>query len=213
MNINKIKHKSMFGRVTPLGRPRSICRSDVDFRFLKFWVEKAKWPWRSRSITLIFNASCGNPKMHIWCKFDNFSSNPLKLSRQVEFLWENGLNDLQGQGQWPQFAIPVESIPGYMFGTNLVNVSKIHNKLSRGQTEFPKIVSQNGQNDLEGQDRWLPFSIPTQSITGCMLSANLRILAQICDNLSCRHVKVYGRTDGWTDAGNDNALSTWKAKG
>ena len=40
------------------------------------WVEMAKWPWRSRSMPTIFNTSCKNPKMHIWCKFGDSSSNP-----------------------------------------------------------------------------------------------------------------------------------------
>ena len=33
------------------------------------------------------------------------------------------------------------------------------------------------------------------------------------DELSCGQAKVYGRTDGRTDAGNDNTHSAWKVKG
>ena len=29
----------------------------------------AEWPWRSRSITPIFNTSHAYPRMHLWCKF------------------------------------------------------------------------------------------------------------------------------------------------
>ena len=47
------------------------------------WVEMAKWPWRSRSMPPIFNISCENPKMHIWCKFGDSSSNPLKVIAQT----------------------------------------------------------------------------------------------------------------------------------
>ena len=87
----------------------------------------------------------------------------------------------------------------------------------RGQAEFPIIVSKNGQNDLEGQCRWSPFSIPADSIPGCMFRANLVIPAQTYDQLLCRQGKVYGQTDGWTDgqtdAGNDNTPSAWKTKG
>ena len=46
-------------------------------------------------------------------------------------------------------------------------------------SKFPKILSKNGQNDLEGQGHWLPFSIPAVKITACMFSANLVIVAQI----------------------------------
>ena len=151
----------------------------------------AKWPWRSKPMTSIFNNSRENPKMHIWCKFGDSSSYPLhcdELSRgQAEFLkilCQNGQNYLDGQGQWPLFSIPGENIPGSMFGTNLVILAQICDELSRGQAGFPTILSQNGQNDLEGQDQWSPFSMPAESITGCMFGANLVILALICDELS-----------------------------
>ena len=45
-----------------------------------------------------------------------------------------------------------------------------------------------------------------------MFGANLVIPAQICEELSCRQSKVYGRTEGRrTDGGNDNTPSAWKA--
>ena len=108
-------------------------------------------------------------------------------------------NDLEDQGQCLPFSIPAESIPGYMFGANLVILAQIYEELSCGQTKFPRILSQNGQNDLEGQGQWPPFSIPTESIPWCMFGANLVISAQICDDLSCGQGKVYGRMDGRTD--------------
>ena len=86
-----------------------------------------------------------------------------------------------------------------MFGTNLVIATQIHYKLSRGQNEFPRILNQNGKNDLEGQGQWPLFSIPTPTIPGCMSGANFVILTQICDELACRQGKVYGWTDRWTD--------------
>ena len=149
--------------------------------------------------------------------------------RQATFpriLSQNGQNDLEDQGQCPPFSIPAESITGCMFGANLVILSQIYDELSRGQAEFPTISSQNGQNDLEGQGQWPPFSIPAESIPRCMFGANLVILDQICDELSCGQVKFTdgrtdARTDGrtdWqtgrrTDAGNDNTPLAWKAKG
>ena len=104
-----------------------------------------------------------------------------------------------------------------MFAANLVILAQTRDELSRGQAEFPRILSQKGQNDLDGQ--WPLFSIPAESILWCMVGENLVIPAQICDELSCG--KVYGQTDGRTDgrtdrrtdAGNDKTHSAWKAKG
>ena len=79
--------------------------------------------------------------------------------------------------------------PECMFGANLVIVAQIYESLLHGQAAFPRILSQNGQNDLEGQGQWPPFSIPAASITGCMFGANLVILAQIYDELSCGQAK------------------------
>ena len=85
--------------------------------------------------------------------------------------------------------VPVHSVPGCNFRANLVILAQICDKLSSGQAKFPRILSQNGQNDLEGQGQWLPFSIPAESITGCMFGTNLVVLAQVCDELLCRQAK------------------------
>ena len=123
-----------------------------------------------------------------------------KLSHgQAEFptsLSQNGQNDPEGQGQWPPFSIPAERIPWCMFGVNLVILAQIYDVLLRGQAKIPRILSQNGQNDFEGQGQWPLFSIPTKSVLWCMFSANLVIPAQICDELSRGQGKVYGQTDG-----------------
>ena len=142
----------------------------------------------------IFNTNCENPKMHIWCKFGDSSSNPLKVITRTG---RNSSNS-ESKWQWPLFSIPAESIPGCMFGANLVILAHIYDEISCGQAEFPRILRQNGQNDLEGQGQWPLFSIPTESIPRCMFGANLVIPAQICDELSCGQGKVYGRTDGQT---------------
>ena len=125
---------------------------------------------------------------------------------QAEFpriLSQNVQNDLEGQGQWPSFSIPTESFPGCKFGENLVILAKIYDELSCIQADFPRILSQNGQNDLEGQGQWPLFSIPTVSIPWCKFGAKLVIPAQICDELSCGQGKVYGRTDRRTDRQTD----------
>ena len=100
-----------------------------------------------------------------------------------------------------------------MFVAKLVILAQIYEELSRIQAEFPRILSQKGQNDLECQGQWPPFFIPDESIAGCMFGANLVIPAQICDELSCGQGKICGQTDGRTDAGKDNTPSAWKAKG
>ena len=106
------------------------------------------------------------------------------LHGQTEFprtLSHIGQNDLEGQGQWPSFSIPAESIPWCMLGANLSILAQISDELSCGQAEFPTILRQNGQNDLEGQGQWPPFSIPAEAIPGCMFGAYLAILAHICE--------------------------------
>ena len=148
----------------------------------------AKWPWRPRSMPPIFNNSCENPKMHIWCKFSSW--NPLKVI-MAKMTLTIKVNDLHFQYQL--------SIPECMFGANLVILAQLYDELLCGQAEFPRTLSQNGQNDLEGQGQWPLFSIPTESIPCCMFGANLVIPAQICEELSCRQSKVYGQTDGPMD--------------
>ena len=101
-----------------------------------------------------------------------------------------------------------------IFNTSREILDQTHYKLLRGQTKFPRILSQNGQSSLEGQGQWPPFSITLAgSVPGCICGANLVITAQISNELSCGQNKVHGQTDGQTDAGNDNTTSAWKDKG
>ena len=97
------------------------------------------------------------------------------------------------------FSTPDEKIPRCILGANLVILVQIHYKISSGQAKFPRILSQNGQTDLENQSQWPLYSIPVESIPRCMVGANLVIPAQICDELSCEQARVYGQTDGRTD--------------
>ena len=69
-------------------------------------------------------------------------------------------------------------------------------RVINGQAEFSRILSQNGQNDLEDQGQWLLFSIPIESIPWYMFGTNLVIPDQICNELSCGQGKVYGQTEG-----------------
>ena len=124
--------------------------------------------------------------MHIWCNLVIPVTS--YFHGQAEFpriLSQNGQHDLENQGQWPLFSIPAQSIPGCMFGANLVILAQIWEDLLSGQIKFPKILSQNSQNDLEGQGQWPLFSLPDKSIPRCMFGANLVIPSQICDKLWC----------------------------
>ena len=148
-----------------------------------------KWHWRSSSMTSIFNTICENPKMHIWCKFGDSSSNTLQVIARTSQIFQNSKSKWT---KWPwrlRTMIPI-------FNTSSANL-RMHvlcklwwfyltsvGVLSYGQAEFPRILSQNGQNDLEDQGQWLPFSIPPESIPRCTFGANLVISAQICDELS-----------------------------
>ena len=69
--------RACMGCITPLRRPRSMYKNAV------YWVEMAKWPWKSRSMTSIFNNIWENPRMHIWCKFGDSSSNLLQFIAQT----------------------------------------------------------------------------------------------------------------------------------
>ena len=153
----------------------------------------AKSPWRSRSMTPFSIPAERIPKCILGANLVILAQIHYRLScRQAKLPRipsQNGQNDLEGQSQWPPFSIPAGSIPGCMFGANLVILTQICDELLYGQSEFPRTLSQNGQIDLEGQSQWPPFSIPTKSIPGCMLGANLVILAQICDELSCGQAK------------------------
>ena len=60
-----------------------------------------------------------------------------------------------------------------MFGAKLVMSAQICAELSQGQAKFPRILSQNDQNDLEGQGQWPPFLIAAESIPWYMCGENL----------------------------------------
>ena len=84
---------------------------------------------------------------------DELSHGQAKFPR---ILSQNGQNDLEGQGQWPTYIF--NTIQEYPRMQILVILAQIYDELSCGQAEFPINLSQNGQNDLEGQGQW-PTSI------------------------------------------------------
>ena len=56
-------------------------------------------------------------------------------------------DDIEGQGQWPSFSIPVGRIPRCIFGANLVILAQIYYKLSHGQGKIPRSRNSLGKKD------------------------------------------------------------------
>ena len=57
-----------------------------------------------------------------------------------------------------------------MFGANLVILAQIYDELLRGQARFPRILSQNDQNNLEGQGQRPHFQYqPRVSEDACLV--------------------------------------------
>ena len=99
----------------------------------------------------------------------------------MQFLQSKRWPNLAGQGQWPPFSIPPDWIIRCTFGANLVVLAQMYYKESGRQAKFPRILC---RNDHDSQDQWPSFSIPAESIPGCILGATLVILAQIYEKLS-----------------------------
>ena len=131
-----------------------------------------------------------NLKMHIWWKFDYSSSNPFQvIVRTSQISWNS-------QPKWPKWPRSSRSMTPIFHTRQEYTMMHIRCNLGilvtsyfRGQAEFPRILSQNGQHDLKNQGQWPLFSIPAKSIPGCMFCANLVVLAQICEDLLSRQIK------------------------
>ena len=120
-----------------------------------------------------------------------------KFSR---ILSQNVQNDLEDQGLWPLFSLPAESNPGCMFGATLVILAQICDELSCGQAEFPRILSQNGQNDLEGQGQWSYFQYQSRvSLDACLMQIwwfQLKSVTSYClDKVKFTDRRTDGRSD------------------
>ena len=128
------------GRVTPLGRPKSVYKNDVERRFLQFQMAKLNDPHllsmqAERIPRCIFGAN-----LLIFAQIHyNLSRRQAKFPR---LLSHSGQKNLEDQGQWPPLQIPPDSIPGCMFGANLVIPAHICDELSYRKLEFPGRLSQ-----------------------------------------------------------------------
>ena len=84
----------------------SFCVDKPDF--LEFW---SKWPWRLMSMTPIFNTRQDYPRMRVWCKFGDFGTNLWWAIVRITLISNNSWSKWpKGQGQWPPFSVPAESI-------------------------------------------------------------------------------------------------------
>ena len=102
--------------------------------------------------------------------------------------------------QWPPFSIQAESIPGCIFGANLLMLAQICEELSCGQAKFPRILSQNGQNDLEGQGHLPPFQYQMRVSQDACLVQIWWFQLKFMTSYYADKIKFMDRqTDGWTD--------------
>ena len=107
----------------------------------------------------------------IWC----FSSKSMTRfcadkSNCLEFWIKMAKMNLEGRGQWPTFSTPAESIPWCMFGATMWILVQIYDELSHGQAKIPRILSENGQNDLKDQGQWPFFQYqPRVSHDACLI--------------------------------------------
>ena len=106
-------------------------------------------------------------------------------------------NDLGGQGQRLIFNTSQENRKMHIW-CKLV-LALIHYKLSHRQAKFPKILRQNGQNDIEGHGKWTSFSII--QIWWSQLKS---VVSYNADNIKFMDIDLHRRTD----TGNDNTQVT-----
>ena len=146
----RVINKSTFGTCTTHW-PAWISVQEV--RWMPFFSRMAKWPWRSRSMPPIINTNWENPKMHIWCKFGDSSSNPLQVIARTSQISYNS------KSKWPKWRWRSRSMAAIFnpsreyhrmhVWSNLVILFQSHDEFPRGQIEFPRIFSQNGQMTLK----------------------------------------------------------------
>ena len=127
-------NKSTLGHVKALGWPWQEHKSDIECHFLELSVEMAIWHWMSRSMTIVFNTSPENLKMHIWHKFGDCSANPLQITVPTRRISWNSESQCP---KWPWrsrsmtlILIRADAIPGCTFGANSMSPSRICEEFS-----------------------------------------------------------------------------------
>ena len=113
------KIRACLGHVAPLGRPKSVYKSNIEYSFLSR---------NDGQMTLKVKFNYPHFQYQLRESQDAYLVIPAQIhykKKKKKILSQNGQNDVEGQGRWPPFLIPVESIPGCMFGTNLVIIAQI----------------------------------------------------------------------------------------
>ena len=135
--------------------------------YYKFLCGQARFPRILIKITLkinlsmtpIFNTRQDYPRMRVWCKFGDFGTNLWWAIMRITLISNNSLSKWpKGQGQWPPFSVPAESILYMMhlcceFGDSGSKVWRVIVQTSMRQHKFPKTLS---QNYVERQGEWIP---------------------------------------------------------
>ena len=97
-NYNRILKywtRARLGRVAPLGRPRSVYKSNVECSFLS--RNDGQTTLKVKVNDPISNTTWENPKMHIWCKCGDSCSNPLPVIMQRSQICQNS------KSKWPKW--------------------------------------------------------------------------------------------------------------
>ena len=124
-----VETKARLGRETPLGWPRPVYKTGWK-SFLGILSHNGQnGTWKSKSMTPILHMSRKYRRMHVWCKFDDSSP------KAVRSHCADRPNFLEFVTKWPKWTwksrsmtlilISAESIPGCMFGANLVILAQI----------------------------------------------------------------------------------------
>ena len=86
--------------------------------------------------------------------------------------------------KWPwgsrSFSMPAERIPKCILGSNLVLLAKNPLQVILRTSLMPKLLGQKGQNDLEGQGQWHPFSILGENILRCLWLGHETMVCAVC---------------------------------
>ena len=127
--------------------------------------------------------------------------------RWMPFCESKWPNDLEGDGQCLPFQIPAARIPRCIFGANLGNLAQIHQKLSRGQSNFLEFWVKMAKMTLKVKvnDPYFQYQ-PRVSLNVSLVQIWWFRLKSVTSYRADR-VKFTDGTDRRTDAGNDNTPS------
>ena len=101
--------------------------------YWNFEPKSPKWPWRSWSMTPIFNTRWEYPRMHVWCKFGDTSPNLWWVIMRTSQIYYN--SETKGPNRpWRSRSVTFFfDTSRSMFGSNLVIPAQICEELSCGE--------------------------------------------------------------------------------